>query len=53
MWWQPPRPPPPSPHWGIGPPPGGPQWAIGSMAATLVVLMGVVWLTIPLMRRIE
>ncbi len=31
----------------------GPQWALGGMAAALVVLMGVVWLTVPLMRRIE
>lgn len=31
----------------------GPQWAIGGMAAALVVLMGLVWLAIPLMRRIE
>ncbi|MGE3857004.1 MAG: MFS transporter [Dehalococcoidia bacterium] len=31
----------------------GPQWALGSMAATLVVLMGLVWLAVPLMRRIE
>ena len=31
----------------------GPQWAIGGMAAVLVVLMGVVWVAVPLMRRIE
>lgn len=31
----------------------GPQRAIGGMAALLVVLMAVVWLTMPLMRRIE